>query len=105
MLIIELSSSPLDRNGNRYHVARVLNRTTGKQALLNIDGRSNMRLALPILFGSALGISTNCHVYETTMPIRRVRALRKQALSTGCTGPEIAQTIHSELSPIVGIVD
>jgi len=105
MLIIELSASPLGRNGNRYHVARVLNRKTGKQVLLNLDDRSHLRLALPILFGSSIAIQENCHVYETTMPIRSLRALRKQALSAGCTGPEIAQMIHSELSPIVGIVD
>jgi hypothetical protein len=105
MLIIELSASPLGRNGNRYHVARIMNRQAGKQVLLNLDDRSHLRLALPILFGSSIGIQTNCHVYQTTIPIRKLRALRKHALSAGCTGPEIAQMIHSELSPIAGIVD
>ena len=83
MLIIELSTSKVDRNGNRHHVARIMNKETGKQVWLDIDGPSFLRMSLPILFGSPGRVESNCHVYETTIPIRSLRSLRKHALPAG----------------------
>jgi hypothetical protein len=105
MLIIEISSSRIDVNGNRYHAATVLNKETGKQLLLNIDGTSNLRGALLGLFGEWEEQKKHSHVFERELPIREFNRFSKLAVYAGCTGPEIAQMIHSELSPIVGIVD
>ena len=106
MLIVEIYSRKFDRNGNRYHLARVTNKSTGKKILIEIVHPSNLRESLQDLFGDWDNSDKNSHVIEhSSVPIRDFNALRKNAVDAGMTGRELAQTIHSELSPIAGIVD
>ena len=106
MLIVEIYSRKFDKNGNRYHLARVTNKSTGKKILIEIVHPSNLRESLQELFGTWDNSDMHSHVIEySAVPIREFAALRKNAVDAGSTGRELAQTIHSELSPIVGIVD
>lgn len=106
MLIVEIYSRKFDRNGNRYHLARVTNKANGKKILIEIVHPSNLRMSLEDLFGSWDNADMHSHVIDHfAVPIREFAALKKNAVDAGRTGRELAQTIHSELSPIVGIVE